>query len=163
MSSERIPKSRLDAIGEVIASAKALAIRYRELTGKPLGITGEVAEYEAARILGLELCPARQAGFDAIGTGDRAGQRIQVKGRCLADGAKRGQRIGSIKLDHPWDVVLLVTLDANFSPVTIHQAERRSIKVALSEPGSKARNVRGALSMTAFRKLGSLVWEASAK
>jgi hypothetical protein len=55
----------LSAIGEVLRQAKILARKYRQLTGKPLGITGEVAEYEAARLLGLQLCTARQAGYDA--------------------------------------------------------------------------------------------------
>lgn len=53
-------------IMEILRDAKKLAQEYRTLTGKPLGITGEVAEYEAARILGVELTPARQAGYDAI-------------------------------------------------------------------------------------------------
>ena len=35
-------------IVEVLRAAKSLAQEYRRLTGKPLGITGEVAEYEAA-------------------------------------------------------------------------------------------------------------------
>ena len=45
---------------------QVLAREYYRLTGKPLGITGEVDEYEAARILSVELTPARQAGYDAI-------------------------------------------------------------------------------------------------
>jgi hypothetical protein len=39
---------------EILRETKKLAQEYRTLTGKPLGITG-VAEYEAARILGVEL------------------------------------------------------------------------------------------------------------
>ena len=35
---------------EILREAKKLAQRYRAVTGKPLGITGEVAEYEAAHI-----------------------------------------------------------------------------------------------------------------
>ena len=50
---------------EILSTAKRLAQEYRTLTGKPLGVTGEVAEYEAARLLGVELTPARQAGYDA--------------------------------------------------------------------------------------------------
>ena len=50
----------------ILRQAKRLAQNYHSLTGKPLGITGEVAEYEAARILKVELTPARTAGFDAI-------------------------------------------------------------------------------------------------
>jgi hypothetical protein len=53
-------------IMEILRDAKKLAQEYRTLTGKPLGITGEVAEYEAARLLGVQLTPARQAGYDAI-------------------------------------------------------------------------------------------------
>ncbi len=53
-------------IMDILQKAKKLAQQYRALTGKPLGITGEVAEYEAARILGVELTPARQAGYDTI-------------------------------------------------------------------------------------------------
>jgi len=58
--------SKKNRVIEVLKEAKKLAQEYRVLTGKPLGITGEVAEYEAARILGVELTPARQPGYDAI-------------------------------------------------------------------------------------------------
>lgn len=88
----------LKELGNVIAEAKHLAVRYRELTGKPLGITGEVAEYEAARLLGLRLQDARQPGYDAVGTGAYEGERIEIKGRCLSEAA-RTQRVGRIKLD----------------------------------------------------------------
>ena len=37
----------LEEIGKLTATAKQLAKRYRALTGKPIGIAGEVAEYEA--------------------------------------------------------------------------------------------------------------------
>ncbi|MCA1812636.1 MAG: hypothetical protein LC624_01640 [Halobacteriales archaeon] len=50
----------------ILKEAKPHARQYRELKGKPLGITGEIAEYAAARLLRLELAPARTAGFDAI-------------------------------------------------------------------------------------------------
>ena len=54
-----------DPVLELLTQAKVLAQRYYKLTGKPLGITGEVAEYEAGRLLGVSLTPARQAGYDA--------------------------------------------------------------------------------------------------
>lgn len=38
-----------------------LAAEYYRLTGKPLGVTGEVAEYVAAETLGLVLADARPA------------------------------------------------------------------------------------------------------
>ena len=46
-------------IEEILTTAKDLAARYRKLTGKPLGITGEVAEFNAAKLLGLELAEAQ--------------------------------------------------------------------------------------------------------
>lgn len=48
---------------DILSEAKKLAQEYRALTGKPLGVTGEVAEYEAARILGLELTPVSVWGL----------------------------------------------------------------------------------------------------
>lgn len=50
-----------DEVYQILREAKVLAQRYYHLTDKPLGGTGEVAEYEAARILNLELELARQA------------------------------------------------------------------------------------------------------
>jgi len=81
---------------EILREAKKLAQEYRALTGKPLGITGEVAEYEAARILGVELTAARQAGHDAVEPKDGSTHRLQIKGRCLLPNCKPGQRLGSI-------------------------------------------------------------------
>ena len=70
----------------LLANAKVLAQQYRALTGKPLGITGEVAEYEASRILGVELTPARQAGYDAIETINGVGEAITDQGPLSAQG-----------------------------------------------------------------------------
>jgi hypothetical protein len=53
-------------VREILAAVKPLAAEYYQLTGKPLGVTGEVAEYVAAEILGLELVPPRTRGYDAI-------------------------------------------------------------------------------------------------
>ena len=88
-----------------------MAQEYRALTGKPLGITGEVAEYEAARILGIELTPARQAGYDGIERHKGGMRRLQVKGRCVLGNSKPSQRLSKIQVDKEWDAVLLVLLD----------------------------------------------------
>jgi hypothetical protein len=77
-----------------LAEAKKLAQRCRALTVKPLGITGEVAEYPASRSLGVKLTSARQAGYDAIESRDGQTYRLQIKGRCVLEGSKPGQRMG---------------------------------------------------------------------
>jgi hypothetical protein len=46
---------RFKDIGAVLERARAAAVDYYQLTGKPLGITGEYGEYIAARELKLEL------------------------------------------------------------------------------------------------------------
>ena len=44
-------------VREILAEVKRLAVEYYRLTGKPLGVTGEVAEYVAAETLNLNLAP----------------------------------------------------------------------------------------------------------
>src|SRR4051812_48853289 len=138
---------------EVLSAAKTLAQDYRRLTGKPLGITGEVAEYEAARLLSVKLTPARQAGFDATEIRDGVVLRLQIKGRCLLPNCKPGQRVGSIDIEKDWDATLLVLLNENFDATAIYEADRSTILAALSAPGSKARNERWALGVTKFRSI----------
>src|SRR6266536_1871394 len=134
-----------ERVMELLGEAKALAREYYSLTGKPLGVTGEVAEYEAARILGVELTAARQAGYDAIERIDGVTKKLQIKGRCLQENCKPGQRLGSIRTEHDWDAVLMVLLDYEFNATDIYEAQRAQVEAALMAPGSKARNVRGAL------------------
>lgn len=151
-----------DAIMAVLREAKKLAQEYRKLTGKPLGITGEVAEYEAARILGVELTGARQAGYDAVERVNGATRRLQIKGRCLLDNCIPGQRLGSIRVEKQWDAVLMVLLDQNFDATEIFEAERDAILSVLAVPGSKARNERGAMAVSKFKAIGKLRWRRPA-
>ena len=148
-----------ERVMELLGEAKALAREYYSLTGKPLGVTGEVAEYEAARILGVELTAARQAGYDAIERVGGATKKLQIKGRCLQENCKPGQRLGSIRTEHDWDAVLMVLLDYEFNATEIYEAQRENVEAALKAPGSKARNVRGALSVSKFKSIGTLRWQ----
>jgi hypothetical protein len=140
----------------ILAQAKVLAREYRELTGKPLGVTGEVAEYEAARLLGVSLMPARHGGYDAVGDD---GRRLQIKGRCMLPACKPGQRLGRIDVSKDFDAVLMVLLDEHFDAFTIYEARREAVLKALASPGSKARNERGALSVSKFKDIGHPIWE----
>lgn len=146
----------LNQVADLLKQARVIAVEYYRLTGKPLGITGEVGEYEAARLLDLELAVAREAGFDAI---DQNGRRLQIKSRSISRAKKlTGQRLGAIDLDKPWEAVILVLLDEEFSPMAIYEADRPAITEALQRPGSKARNERGALAINKFRSIGRQVW-----
>lgn len=151
-----------ERILEILSDAKKLAREYRALSGKPLGITGEVAEHEAAVHLGVELAAAREAGYDATEILDGVRRRLQIKGRCVLDDSKRGQRLGSIDVAKQWDAVLMVLLDSEFDATHIFEAERAAVLAALEAPGSKARNQRGALSVSKFKSIGKLRWKRPA-
>lgn len=145
----------LDAL---LARAKALGADYYAITGRPLGVTGEVAEYEACRLLRLKRAPVREPGYDATRKRNGREQRIQIKGRVLGPSASRGQRIGSIKLNHPWHVVMLVIMDESLNATEIWEAARPALTNALRAPGSRSRNERGALGVAKFKSVGRLVW-----
>jgi hypothetical protein len=98
----------------IIDQSQELANRYRRLTGRPLGITGEIGEYEASRLLGLELADLRQSGYHATRKTQAGEERIQIKTRCIPANAKPGQRLGRIDLDKEWDTVMMVLLNEAF-------------------------------------------------
>ena len=135
----------IQKIGSVLERARQAAIDYYRITGKPLGITGEYGEYIVAERLELELAQARTAGYDAT---DKAGRRIQIKARSIPSDKKLvGQRLGSIRLDQEWDIVLLVLMNERFEVRWIYEAERegnRSCSQSAREQG--AERTRGAIA-----------------
>jgi hypothetical protein len=135
----------------VLRAAKSAAISYYQLTGKPLGITGEIGEVAAAQALRLELAPPRTPGYDAT---DRKGRRLQIKTRCIpSNRSLGGQRIGTIKLNHAWDAVVLVLMDERFELRGIYEASRSTVRTLLTKTKSKARQ-RGALAVSEFIHAG---------
>lgn len=147
----------LSEIAPLLDAAREAATAYYRLTGKPLGITGEIGEYEAAKLLGLTLVSARTPGFDAIGSD---GRRIQIKARMFDPGKPLGgQRMGSIKANSVFDTVMLVMMDNDYQPWVIWEAQRDVVLAALSLPGSRSRNERGALAVTKFKSIATTVWQ----
>lgn len=163
MTTERSPDP--ESVHQLLKRAAQLARDYYAETGRPLGVTGEVAEFEAARRLGLELTPARH-GYDAERQLNGKRQRIEIKGRraAPAESGKRpkplgSQKLGAIKLDRQWQVVVLVLLDEQYRATEIYEAGRSSIQQQLARSASKAHE-RGVLSVSEFRKIaGPPVWE----
>jgi hypothetical protein len=150
----------LKVAGEVLNKIKPLAKEYYSRTGRPLGVTGEIAEYEAIRLLNLKVAEVRQSGFDAIRK-NKSGveEKIQIKGRVL-NNTNKGQKLGSIKPKKVWDIVILVILDSDFNPIEMFEAGRSVIEEALNEPGSKARNERGQLNVSSFKSMSALIWKS---
>ncbi len=147
-----------DRLVALLEDAKRVAVEYTSLTGRPLGITGEVAEYEVSRLLGLELAEVRSAGFDAIERDGGGIKRIQVKGRRRPSTRAPWGRVGAIDLKKEFDSVMLVLLDEHYDTIEILEAPRSLIETHLIRPGSRARNERGQMAVSAFRALGSIRW-----
>ncbi|MCM7886070.1 DUF6998 domain-containing protein [Enterobacter sichuanensis] len=152
-----------EKIINILNEAKDVALRYYKLTNKPLGITGEIAEYEAATLLGLSLCSARQSGYDATEILDGKEYRVQIKGRYMPDPKKVSARIGAIDISKPFDSVLLVLLDENYDAFAMYEASRDVVVAALQAPGSKSRNERNQLGIAKFKSISSLRWSKVAE
>jgi hypothetical protein len=140
-------------VREILRTVRPLAVEYYQLTNKPLGVTGEVAEFVAAEILGLTLTPARTVGHDAL----RGGERIQIKSRACGEKSK-GQRLSPIKTTAPCDTVLLVLLDIDtLEPREMWEAPYASVCQCLARPGGKVR-ARGVLGVSEFKRIAQRVW-----
>jgi hypothetical protein len=151
-------------VREILATIKPLAAEYYRLTGKPLGVTGEIAEYVAAETLNLELADARTPGYDAIRRTPDGPQRIQIKGRAYGSDANPGQLISRIKIDAACDAVLVVLLDKEtLEPREMWEAPFPAVAARLAVPGSRARE-RGALGVAEFKRLAGArqVWPPKA-
>ena len=152
-------KGRNAAIRELLHEAKILAARYYDLTGKPLGVTGEVAELEAAENLNLVLAPPRQPDYDAFQNSNGKTERYQIKGRAVDPGDRYRGRVPSIEYNRAFEWVLLVLLDrSTYSVLEIWQASRANVRDRLEAPGSKARNERNSMAITQFKSIARRVW-----
>lgn len=148
----------LYSVDKLISEARRIAAEYRRTTGKPLGISAEIAQHDACTF--LELNPDEEAiGYDAIGlAGEREGQRFQIKGRAIFDEKKGGQRVGQIKIEQDWDRILLVLMDEEFETTEIYEASRDDILKDIDESVSSNRSKRGAMSVARFKRIAHLVW-----
>ena len=145
-------------IRDILADAKALAIEYHAVTGRPLGITGEIAEFEAADKLDLELALVRSAGYDAVRKRGEQTETIQIKGRRRPRSALYKGRVPKIDVTKPFDTVALVLLGEDYSVVEIWEAPKAAGVKRLSNPGSKARNERGSMGISQFRSIAIRTW-----
>ena len=150
--------SRESSIRVLLRQAKQIGAEYYRLTGKPLGVTGEIAEYEASEKLALTLAMARTPAFDAFS--DTAGSRIrfQIKGRAVSITDRYRGRVPKI-VDGDFEYVLLVLLDkATLNAIEIWRADRDSVMKRLDAPGGRARNERRALAISQFKSIARKVW-----
>jgi len=121
----------LHKIGDILSKAKILAKEYKKLTGKPLGITSEVAEYEAARLLNLQLSAARQPGYDAVRIEGNKITKIQIKGKVVPAFPTLKGRTGQIKFQHEWDAA--IKEHYQFQSLNLSQSQYGQNEISLRE------------------------------
>lgn len=158
----KLTRSQSKRVKEILAAVKPLAAEFYKITRKPLGVTGEIAEYETARLLKLELLPARHEACDAVRLLRGKSQKIQIKGRVVSRRSPKAQRIGRIKRNADCDVVMLTLLDEDFSATGIWEASMNAVAKELDRTPSKAR-LKGALSVGNFQNIADQVWPLNSK
>ncbi len=144
------------AIDKLIEETRRLAAEFRRTTGTMLPVSGEIARYDVAHELNLELNKEQVAGYDAIGTGSREGMKVQIKGRVIGDVLKSSHRIGQFNPDGDWDLLIVSLMDEDFQPQEMYEATRGEIIEALNPDSSRSK--RGAMSVAKFKIISELVW-----
>ncbi|CAJ0869567.1 hypothetical protein AMST5_02149 [freshwater sediment metagenome] len=144
-ASDENHKARLRAL---LHEAKRLAAEYYTLTGKRLGITGEIGEQAVAELLGWQLVDSGiQKGHDALRTVDGKVEKVQIKTRACANNGKAPTgRMSRINADADCDFVVLVLLDEkNYEPFAMYEAPMAAVCERLRTPGDKGRCQGGKL------------------
>ena len=125
-----------------------LAMEYRRRFGKSLGITGEVGEYKASRLLKLERVSGNiNEGFDAT---DPENKKVQIKSRIC----QRSQGRTSVFKNYAFDYALLVLLDDDYEVIEIYKADCKKVR---NEIEAQSYN-KPALSISAFKRIAKPIY-----
>ncbi len=155
-----IPKQQdtdIYSMEKLMHETRQLAAKYRQTTGTALPVTSEIARFDAAKALDLQLSDDASTKHDAIGlTEPREGQRVIIKGRVIFETSKSSPRIGQLTPDESWDRVVLVLFDENYQAIEIYEATHDEIDQAINHESSRKK--RGAMSVAQFKIISELVW-----
>lgn len=146
------------SVDKLMSEARKIAADYRRATGKSLGIGNEIAKNDACNYLDLEPINDNTSSFDAIGKGDRDGLKVLIKGRAIFDQRKSGARIGQLKIDQEWDILVLVLMNKDFEAYEIYEISRDEVIEEIDKAAESKRSKRGAMSIARFKIISHLVW-----
>lgn len=144
-------------ITEILDEVKRLAKEYKQITGRIMGVTGEIAENETSKLLNLELMQVRNPGYDSIKKVNDKIIRYEIKGR-IKSSKYRSQRTSKININKDWDKLLLTIMNDDYEVLDIYEADKKDIVKALKKPGSKARSEKFTLSIGEVIKTSQKVW-----
>jgi hypothetical protein len=146
------------SVDKLMSEARKIAADYRRATGKSLGIGNEIAKNDACNLLNLEAVNDNTSSFDAIGKGNRNGLKILIKGRAIFDQKKSGARIGQLKVEQEWDLLVLVLMNEDFEAYEIYEISRDEVIAEIDNAVQSNRSKRGAMSISRFKIISHLVW-----
>ncbi len=146
------------SVDKLMSEARKIAADYRRATGKSLGIGNEIAKNDACNFLNLEPVNDNTSSFDAIGKGDRDGLKVLIKGRAIFDQKKSGARVGQLKVDQEWDLLVLVLMNEDFDAYEIYEISREEAITEIDKAAESNRSKRGAMSISRFKIISHLVW-----
>jgi hypothetical protein len=150
----------LYSVDKLMAETRRLAAEYHKTTGQTLPVTTELSKHYAMRALRLVDADATLTGVDAKGQDEKSDLLYQIKGRVIFDSSKASPRIGQLNMDADWNMLVLVTLDAEYFPVEIYAATKKAAIAAMGEKSKEtsSRQKRGAMSVAKFKAIAQLVW-----
>ena len=146
------------SVDKLITETRRIAKEYRQATGKTLPVTPEIAINDAISILNLTPNDSNSPGYDATCDVDGKPVKVQIKGRVIFNEKKQGHRIGSLKIEQEWDILLLVIMNDDFMPEEIYRAGRKDILYELEGKGIS--NKKGAMTVAKFKVISDLIWSA---
>ncbi len=130
-------------IGQIIA----LAVEYKKQFNKNLGITAEIGEYKAAKLLKLQRVEGNiNPGYDALD----GKKKVQIKTRIFK---KKAERTGNFS-NHKYDYALLVLLSPDYEVLEIYKATEYMVKNALDAQSYK----RPSLPIGKFMDIGRRIY-----
>jgi len=158
----KLNESNAYSVNVLMEQARTLAANYRKTTGKTMaGISGEIAVYDAIRLLKLQAAEPNLP-YEAIGTeeaGDLHNERIQIKARTIFSDSKGSPRMGQIKASEHWDSVVLVLMNDDYDTFEIYEIDRDTLEDNVSSKESN-QGKRGAMTVARFKKIATLIWSA---
>lgn len=133
---------------QLIENIISLAVMYRQRFGKSLGITSEIGEYKASKLLRLNRAQGNiNQGFDAT---DSEGKKVQIKSRVYS----RSQERTGLFNNFAFDYAVLVLMSDKYDIAEIWKASCQTIKEEIDRQQYK----RPSLSIGKFKSIAEKVY-----
>ncbi|OGM99669.1 MAG: hypothetical protein A2817_03815 [Candidatus Yanofskybacteria bacterium RIFCSPHIGHO2_01_FULL_39_8b] len=125
-----------DEIKKMVNKIIKIALEYETLTGRKLGITGEIAEIIVCHKLGLKLLAnSLSPGHDAV---DERGNKFQIKSKRII---KNKGRIGRFSM-HKFDYLITILFDKNYKIIGIYKTNYKKIMPIINKHKRRNPSVR---------------------